>query len=88
MEALKMNSAELEIYESVRQVQRSPTVIRYLCLICKGYLSSWDVRKQEAVCWKCRAIYFPPPQIEPKRPEPQKATLLQLKDGKFAIILD
>ena len=88
MEVLRMNSAELEISEAVRQVQRGPTVIRYLCLMCKGYLSSWDVRKREAVCWKCRAIYFPPPRIELKSPEPQKATLLQLKDGKFAIIVD
>ena len=83
-----MTSSELEIYKAVKQLQNDPTVIRYLCLICKGYLSSWDVRKQEAVCWNCREIFSPPPKIEPKNPEPQKATLLQLKDGKFAIILD
>jgi len=83
-----MNSAELEIYQAIRQVQRGPTVIRYLCLICKGYLSGWDVRKGKGVCWKCRAIYFPPPQIEQTNPVPQKATLLQLKDGKYAIIVD
>ena len=83
-----MNSAELEIYQAIRKVQQGPTVIRYLCLICKGYLSNWDVRKGKAVCWKCRAIYFPPPQIEPKKPELQKAALLQLRDGKFAIIIE
>ena len=83
-----MNSAELEIYKAVRQVSSGPTVIRYLCLICKGYLSSWDVRKREAVCWKCREISFPPPKIALENPEPQKATLLQLKDGKFAIIVE
>jgi hypothetical protein len=84
-----MNSVELEIYQAIRQVQRGLTVIRYLCLICKGYLSDWDVKKGKAVCWKCRAIYFPPPpQIEPGNPVPQKATLLQLKDGKYAIIVD
>ena len=83
-----MNSDQLEIFKAVRQVQRGPTTIRYLCLICKSYLSSWDVRKQKAVCWKCRQIYFPPPKIELKNPRPQKATLLQLKDGKFAIIVE
>ena len=83
-----MNSAELEIYQAIREVQRGPTVIRYLCLMCKDYLSNWDVRKGKAVCWKCRTIYFPPPQIEPKKPEPPKATLLQLRDGKFAIIVE
>ena len=83
-----MNSAELEIYQAIREVQQGPTVIRYLCLICKGYLSNWDVRKGKAVCWKCRAIYFLPPQIEPKKPELQKAALLQLRDGKFAIIIE
>jgi hypothetical protein len=57
-----MNSAELEIYQAIKEVQRGPTVIRYLCLICKGYLRDWDVKKGKAVCWKCRAIYFPPPQ--------------------------
>jgi hypothetical protein len=83
-----MSSAELEIYKAVKQLQSGPTVIRYLCLICKGYLSSWDVRKREAVCWKCGEISFPPPKIELRNPEPQKATLLQLKDGKFAIIVE
>ncbi len=83
-----MNSAEFEIYQAIRQVQRGPTVIRYLCLICKSYLSDWDLREEEAVCWKCRAIHFPSHQIEPKKPELQRATLLQLKDGKFAIIVE
>ena len=83
-----MNPAELEIYQAIREVQRGPTLIRYLCLMCKGYLSDWDVKKGKAVCWKCRTIYFPPPQIEPKKPELQRATLLQLKDGKFAIMIE
>ncbi len=83
-----MNSAEIEMHRAVRQIQSEPTVIRYLCLICKDYLGGWDVIKREAVCWKCREIYFLPPKIEPKNPEPQKATLLQLKDGKFAIIVE
>ena len=83
-----MNSAELEIYQAIREVQRGPTVIRYLCFICKGYLSDWDVMKGKGVCWKCRAIYFPAPQIEPKKSELQKATLLQLRDGKFAILIE
>ena len=83
-----MNSAELEIYQAIREVQRGPTVIRYLCLVCKDYLSNGDVKKGKAVCWKCRTIYFPPPRIEPKKPELQRATLLQLRDGKFAIIVE
>jgi hypothetical protein len=83
-----MNSAEIEINSAARQIQSEPTIIRYLCLICKDYLSFWDVRTRKAVCWKCREIYFPPPKIEPKNLEPQKATLLQLKDGKFAIIVE
>jgi len=32
-----MNSAELEIFDAIRQVRRGPRVIRYLCFICKGY---------------------------------------------------
>lgn len=83
-----MNSAGLEIYKAVRRVQSDPTVIRYLCLICRGYLSDWDVRKRKGVCWRCRQIYFPVPKIEPKNPEPKKATLFQLRDGKFAIIVE
>ena len=84
-----MNLAELEIDEAIRQIQKGPTIIRYLCFICKGYLSHWDIKKGKAVCWKCRAItYLPSPHIELKKPEPQRATLLQLKDGKFAILLD
>ena len=83
-----MNSAEFEIYNAVRQVESGPTMIRCLCLICKGYLSNWDVRTREAVCWRCREIYFPAPKIEPKNPEPKRARLFQLRDGKFAIIVD
>jgi len=83
-----MNSAELEIHEAVRQIQRGPTIIHYLCLICKAYLSDLDFRNGGAVCWKCREITYPFPQFKPKKPEPQKATLLQLKDGKFAIIVE
>ena len=88
MEAFNMNSTELEIDQAIREAQRGPAVIRYLCLICKGYLNDWDLRIGEAVCRKCRAIYFPPPLIEPKGPKLQNATLLQLKDGKFAIVVE
>ena len=85
-----MNSAELEIYQAIREAQRRPAVMRYLCLICKGYLSDWDVLNGKAVCWECRNIHFVPPKIELLGPQqvPQKATLLQLRDGKFAIIVE
>ena len=83
-----MNSAELEIYNAIRQAQARPTIIRYLCLICKGYLSDWDVQARKDVCWKCRKICFPTPRVEAKNPEPKKATLFQLRDGKFAIIVE
>jgi hypothetical protein len=83
-----MNSAELELFDAIRHAQRCPTVIRYLCFICKGYLSDWDVQSRKGVCWRCRKIYFPTPKVEASNPEPRKATLFQLRDGKYAIILD
>lgn len=85
---MKMNLAELEIHEAIRQAQRDPTIIRYVCIICKDYLSDWDIRKGKAVCWKCSEIYFPAPKVEAKNQEPKKAQLFQLKDGKFAIIVE
>ena len=54
-----MNSAELEIYQAIRQVQRGPTVIRYLCLICKGYLSDWDVRKGKGCLLEVQSDLLP-----------------------------
>ncbi len=85
-----MNSDHFEIFKAVRQVQRGPTTIRYICLICKRYLNGWDIRKGFAVCWKCREIHIIPPKIEVKNPQPapQKATLLQLKDGNFVILVE
>jgi hypothetical protein len=83
-----MNSAELEIYKAVKQAQSGSTVIRSLCLICKDYLNDWDVQAHKALCWKCRRTYFPTPKVEAKDPEPKKATLFQLRDGKYAIIVD
>jgi hypothetical protein len=82
-----MNSAEIEIYNAIWEAQRSPTIIRHLCLICKGYLKDWDVQKGLAICWKCRKVYCPDPKVEEKKPEP-KPRLAQVKDGKQAIILD
>ncbi len=82
-----MNSAQLEIFDAIRQAQRGPTLIRYLCLICESYLSDWDVQARKAVCWRCRKSYFPTRKVEAKDPEPKKATLFQLRDGKFAIVV-
>ena len=83
-----MALAELEIFNAIRQVQRGPTIIRYLCFICKDYLNAWDVQAHKAVCWKCRRISFQKSKIELPNPEPKKATLFQLRDGKYAIVID
>ena len=83
-----MSSAELEIYQAIRQLKSTPTVIRSLCLICKEYLNDWDVQAHKAVCWKCRRISFQKSKIELPNPEPKKATLFQLRDGKYAIVID
>lgn len=40
-----MNSADIEIYEAIREVHSDPTVIRYLCFLCKAYLTDWEVEK-------------------------------------------
>ena len=77
----------LEIYKAIRQVWHGPTVIRYLCLICKDYLNDWDVKAGKAVCWKCRKTYWPKPKVEEK-PEPKKPEMIQLKDGRYALIFD
>jgi len=83
-----MNSAEYEVYKAIREVQREPETIRYLCLICKGYISDLDSQKGYAMCWRCRSASFPTPKVEAMNPEPRKATVVQLKDGRQAIILD
>ena len=83
-----MNPAQFEIGEAIRKAQRGHTIIRYLCLICKGFLNDWDVEKGYAICWRCRRIYSPIPKVEEAKPEISKATLLQLKDGRYAILLD
>jgi hypothetical protein len=88
MEGLKMNAAEMEIYRAVKEVQGGPVIIRHTCIICKDYLKDWDVRRGCGMCWDCRQIYFPAPKVEEKTSEPRKATLFQLKDGKYMIILD
>jgi len=83
-----MNLAEFEVYSAIREVQMGPAIIRYICLICKDYLSDWDNQKGYAICWRCRRVYSPTPKVEVRNPELKKATLVQLKDGKQAIILD
>ena len=83
-----MNIAEYEVYNAIREVQKEPETIRYLCLICKGYISDSDSQKGYAMCWRCRSALFPAPKVGAMNPEPRKATVVQLRDGRQAIILD
>jgi hypothetical protein len=83
-----MNPVQFEIGEAIRKVQSGPTIIRYLCLICKGTLKDWDVEKGYAICWRCRRVYSPTRKVEEAKPELSKATLLQLKDGRYAILIE
>ena len=82
-----MNTGEVEIYNAIRQAQAAPTTIRHNCLICKEYLSDWETHRGDAICWSCKSVYFPAPKVEEKRAGPPKATLVQLRDGKYVIIL-
>ncbi len=82
-----MNSGEIEIYEAIRKVQEGPTVIRAVCIACEELLTIWDVQNEYAICGICRSIYFPPPKVEQRKAEP-KATVIQLRGGKYAIIID
>ena len=83
-----MDLQQIEIYKAIRQVWHGPTVIRYLCLICKTYLGEWDVKAGKAVCWKCRKTYWPKPKDEEKNLQPRQPRLVQLKDGLYAIAVD
>ena len=83
-----MNMTEYEVYKAIREVQKEPETIRYICFICKKYLSDWDTQKGYAMCWRCRRGYCPTPNVEARNPKHRKPTLIQLKDGKQAIILD
>ncbi len=83
-----MNSAEVELYEAVGQVRGGRAVIRSLCLVCGEYLGGWDVRAGWAVCWKCREVLFPAPKVEVENPGPKAATLVRLRDGKYAVLLE
>ena len=82
-----MNSAEIEISNAIRKAQRGPTIIRQICILCKDCLADWDLRRGFAICWRCREFYCPVPKVEQKKADP-KATLLQLKDGRYVILLD
>jgi len=83
-----MNASEIEIYDAVRQVQGGPAIVRHTCIICKEYLRHWDVHRGYATCWSCRSAYFPAPKVEEKKADLKKAILVQLKNGKYMIILD
>jgi len=83
-----MNSVNYEVYNAIKDAQKGPETIRYVCLFCKNFLSGWDVREGRAVCSTCSSIYFPLPKIEAKKSGLQKATLFQLDDGRFAIIVE
>ena len=83
-----MNSAErMEILRAISAAQESPAVIRRLCIICKDVMTDWEAGKGYAMCGRCMSVCFPAPKVEQRREEP-KATVFQLKDGKYAIIVD
>ena len=83
-----MNSTELEIYQAIRQAQRGPTIIRYLCPICKDYLNEWDAKASKTICWKCRKTCWPKPKVEEKNLEPKRPRLVPMKDGSWAVMVD
>jgi len=82
-----MNASEIEIYNAVRKVQGGPAIIRHTCIICKEYLRDWDVHRGYAICWGCRRVYFPAPKVEEKKADLKRAILVQLKDGRYVILL-
>ena len=82
-----MNSAEIEIRNAIKEAQRGPTIIKQICIICKDCLGDSDLQRGYAICRRCREFYCPAPKVEQKKAEP-KATLLQLKDGRYVILLD
>ena len=47
-----MNSANSEISNAIREAQSDrTTVLRYVCLVCKEYLSEWDVEAGGRFAW-------------------------------------
>ena len=55
-----MNSANSEISNAIREAQSDrTTVLRYVCLVCKEYLSDWDVESGRAICLECKHKYWP-----------------------------
>jgi hypothetical protein len=84
---MKMNPSEIEIYNAVRKVQDGPVIIWHTCIICKEYLRHRDVHRGCAICWGCRRLYFPVPKVLEKKADLKKAILVQLKDGRYAILL-
>ena len=71
-----MNMAEYEVYKAIREVQKEPDSIRYICLFCKKYLSDWDNRKGYAICWRCRRVYSPTLKVEAGNRKPRQAIIL------------
>ena len=83
-----MNSNEFEIYNAIRDVQRGPTIIRYLCCICKDYLNDWDVKSGKAICWRCRKTYWPKPRVGKRTTEPGQPRLVQPHDDLHEMPVD
>ena len=83
-----MNPTELEIYKAVREVQKGPTIIRCLCIMCKGYLSDRDLREQRGVCEECRTMHVPVRKVLQEVPEPNRPRLVPLRNGVYGIAVD
>jgi hypothetical protein len=84
---MEMKAAEVEISDAVRQVQGGPAIIRHMCIICKDYLTDWDVFNGYGLCWSCRSVYFPAPGVEEKMVGLRRAILVPLKYGRCVILL-
>ena len=85
---MEMDDAEVEISDAVREVQGAPVIIRHMCIICKDYLTDWDVYNGYAVCWSCRSTYFPVRrEFYEERAELIEAILPRRRVRKYTIFL-
>jgi hypothetical protein len=84
---MEMKAAEGEIFEAVRKVQGGPEIISHMCIICKEYLTDWDVYNGYALCWSCRSTYFPVREIDEEKTELIKAILVRPRVRQYTIFL-
>jgi hypothetical protein len=54
-----------EMEDAIRSVQvgTGQNILKPICIVCKRFLSRWDIRSRQAVCWRC-GKYFPNPTAE------------------------